>query len=242
MAKARKNGTTSRNKALTTGVGAYSRSAMFARKGRWAKKGAFKTIAKPAKAALKVKTFGKDKRTIQPKDAKFYPTEKPQKSLRNSRAAPKPTKLRASIAEGQVLILLAGKFRGHRVVFLKQLPSGLLLVTGPYKVNGVPVRRVNQRYVIATSTKVDLAGVSVDAKFNDAYFAKAKKAEAKKTEGEFFADKKAEKKAVPAARKDDQKALDAAILKAVDKTPSLRAYLGSTFSLHNGQYPHQLKF
>ncbi|RYY68783.1 hypothetical protein EON63_24420 [archaeon] len=33
--------------------------------------------------------------------------------------------------------------------------------TGPYSVNGVPLRRVNQRYVIATSTKVSLTGVDV---------------------------------------------------------------------------------
>jgi hypothetical protein len=56
---------------------------------------------------------------------------------------------------------------------------------GPFKINGVPIRRVNQTYVIATSTKVDISGVNVE-KFDDKYFAREKKQKAKKTEGELF--------------------------------------------------------
>ena len=49
----------------------------------------------------------------------------------------------------------------------------LLSITGPYSVNGVPLRRVNQRYVIATNTSVSLAGVNVSA-IEDDFFAREK--------------------------------------------------------------------
>merc|ERR1719359_1546089 len=81
----------------------------------------------------------------------------------------KGPKVRSSIKAGQVLILLSGRSRGKRVVCLKPMDSGLLLVTGPMKVNGVPLRRVNQRYVIATSTNVPLEKCDV-GKFDDKYF------------------------------------------------------------------------
>ena len=45
------------------------------------------------------------------------------------------------------------------------------MITGSFKINGVPLRRVNQAYVIATSTKVDIPKVNVE-KFDDKYFAK----------------------------------------------------------------------
>lgn len=56
-----------------------------------------------------------------------------------------------------------------------------MLVTGPYQINGVPLRRVSQTYVIATRTKVDLSEFEVPEKFNDDYF---RQSEGKKTEGE----------------------------------------------------------
>ena len=69
-------------------------------------------------------------------------------------------------------------------MFLKQLEGGLLLVTGPYKVNGVPLRRVPQSYVIATKTKVDISGVNLPERLNDDYFKREKK-EKKRSEEMF---------------------------------------------------------
>ncbi|KAJ3302088.1 hypothetical protein HDV03_005432 [Kappamyces sp. JEL0829] len=174
------------------------------------------------------------------KPPKFYPADdipKPKASRKTHSKAP----LRASITPGTVLILLAGRFRGKRVVFLKQLDSGLLLVTGPHKINGVPLRRVNQAYVIATSTKVDISKVKVDAKLNDAYFNVAKADKVKPTAEALFGEGR-EKPEVSAARVADQKAVDTQLLAAVAKVPSLKAYLSTSFALSKGQFPHKLKF
>ncbi|PKA60363.1 60S ribosomal protein L6 [Apostasia shenzhenica] len=225
--------TSSRNPELVRGIRKFSRGKMYHRRGLWAIKekngGVFPTHKpqpKPEKPAEK--------------RPKYYPTEDVKTSTRKQRKH-NPTKLRASITPGTVLILLAGRFMGKRVVFLKQMPSGLLLVTGPFKINGVPLRRVNQVYVIATSTKVDISGVNVD-KFDDRYFMKEKQRKKKKTEGEFFEADKEEKKALPQEKKDAQKAVDTPLLKAVDAVADLRAYLGARFSLKDGMKPHELKF
>jgi len=59
-----------------------------------------------------------------------------------------------------------GHFKGKKVVFLKQLNSGLLRVTGPYEVNGVPERKVDQAYVIATTTILDIKEVTKEIRDN----------------------------------------------------------------------------
>merc|ERR1712205_277454 len=107
------------------------------------------------------------------KASRYYPAEDVKQKLNNHHNN-KQTKLKKSISEGSVLILLAGRFKGSRVVFLKQLDSGLLLITGPYAVNGVPLRRVPQSYVIGTQTKVDISGLTVPANINDDFFKKPK--------------------------------------------------------------------
>ena len=151
------------------------------------------------------------------------------------------TKLRKSITPGTVLIVLAGPYKGKRVVFLKQLSSGLMLVTGPYQVNGVPLRRLNQAYCIATSTKLNVTGVDV-SKVSDSLFTKAAetKKSGKKTETEFAGEKK--NKTLSAEFIALQKTVDASIIKSIGKDKVVNAYLKTTFSLSNGVLPHELKF
>jgi large subunit ribosomal protein L6e len=76
------------------------------------------------------------------------------------------------------------------VVFLKQLPTGLLLVSGPYVLNGCPVTRMNQRYVMATKTKLDIKDVKIPERVNDVYFKKTRTPKSKPAEGEIFEAKK----------------------------------------------------
>ncbi|KAA1466326.1 60S ribosomal protein L6 [Dentipellis sp. KUC8613] len=236
-----------RSSELTQGVGRLSRSQVFARRQLY--KGQKKT-EKPAAAEVaptKEVTVGGanngGKRLVPTSKApRFYPAEDVRQP-KKSRKSPKAASLRPSITPGSVLILLAGRFRGKRVVFLKQLSSGLLLVTGPFKVNGVPLRRVNQAYVIATSTKIDLGDFKVDEKFNDAYFAKAAKKGSRSAEEEFFADgKPKEKEPFPETKSADQKEVDKAILASIKKSENLAKYLKASWGLSKGEYPHQLAF
>ncbi|KAL3677494.1 hypothetical protein R1sor_027442 [Riccia sorocarpa] len=233
MAPKTKKAHTSRNPPVVRGVGRHSRSKMYHKKGLWALKakngGSFPTTPKAVKEAPK-----------EGRPPRFYPADDVKKPLHRNKIV-NPPKLRASIAPGSVLILLAGPYKGKRVVFLKQLSSGLLLITGPFKVNGVPLRRVNQAYVIGTSTKLDVSSVDV-AKFTDAYFQKEVEKK-KKSESQFFqADEEKEEKSLPAEKKEDQKAVDGQLIPLIKNVPDLESYLGSRFSLKAGVKPHELVF
>jgi len=220
---------TARNPELIHGVNTFGRSASRAR--------ARKYLYTKKKTPAKVQG---PKQAEQKREGRFYQADDAPRKLASRKNHHKPTRLRASITPGTVLILLAGRFRGKRVVFLKQLPSGLLLVTGPYKVNGVPLRRVNQAYTIATSTKVDVKGVDVAA-ISDDFFKRATEKASDKSAGEFFKED-SKKTAISEARKAAQKKVDSVLVGVIAKTELLKHYLGAKFSLTNGQQPHKIQF
>jgi large subunit ribosomal protein L6e len=165
----------------------------------------------------------------------WYPGDNDKKHF--ARHKPAAPKIRKSIAPGQVLILLSGRFRGKRVVFLKQLKSGLLAVTGPFKINGVPVKRVNQVYTMSTTTKVDLKGVSLDG-ITDETFNKDNK---KNVRSHKFFEKEVPQTKVSATRKKLQKDVDTALMKNISDD-MVTKYIGARFSLTKSDAPHAMKW
>jgi len=242
----------------STGVMRLSRGRMFHKRGlwhieKWRKQNEKKpedkrpkTAARIVKKEVKGDKNGKTRSVRVTRFPRSYPTEEmPRKLTTNKTAFTKHRhSLRKSITPGTVLILVAGRHAGKRVVFLKQLKSGLLLVTGPFKLNGCPLRRINQIYTIATSTKVDLSKVNLPANLDDAFFNRVKARKQKPTEGELFETKKEVYK-VNDARKAAQLDVDKQLLAAVKAHPErtlLTAYLKSRFGLSNKQLPHKMKF
>jgi len=120
------------------------------------------------------------------------------------------------------------------------------LVTGPYAVNGVPLRRVNPAYIIATSTKVALDGVT--ANIEDDFF----KCHSRFTKNELKNASELRLKTVESDKQGEakwrselktvQKSVDAQLLANIKKVTHLSGYLGTRFTISNGVKPHELKF
>jgi len=176
----------------------------------------------------------------------WYPADDESKLYQRKSNQPKPSTGRKSVQPGNVVVLLSGRHRGRRVVVLKTLASGNLLVTGPYAVNGVPLKRVNPTFVIATSTKIPLDGVT--ANIDDAWFKRqpswtqsqlknASEARVKRVEQS----KQAESQ-WKANAKTTQKQVDAKLLENIKKVEHLRGYLGTRFTLYNNSRPHEMQF
>ena len=169
----------------------------------------------------------------------WYPISDLKSHFKRNCKKPKASHISAPLTPGQVVIILSGRFRGRRVIFLKKLESNLLLVTGPYKYNGVPLKRVNAAYVLPTNTKLNIKE-EIAKNVNDKIFERVD-IERKKEE-DFFEEEKKKKERITEDRKKMQDEVDINVKKAVDEVPMMKEYLRNRFALKNGDKPHLMKF
>jgi len=255
MAPKNKNKGKPRNYSLESGVVRFGKSKTYHKKAiyKFLKKKAAKKADKPAPKFIEKKVNGAKNGGTRKVPSRKLPTandfpttdkdimRKTRKCFSNHKRVVRP-----SLKAGTIAIMVAGVHKGKRVIVLKTLSTGLLLVTGPFKVNGCPLRRVNQRFVVATSTSIDLSAVKIPEKIDDAYFRRARKEKkgAAKKEGDIFEAKKESYKASD-EKKQDQADLDKQILAVIKKNKEgamLKQYLRHNFALSKGQYPHQMAF
>ena len=169
----------------------------------------------------------------------WYPVSNLKSYFKRQCKAPKASHISAPLTPGQVVIILSGRFRGRRVVYLKKLESNLLLVTGPYKYNGVPLKRVNAAYVLPTNTKLNI-NAEIAKNVNDKFFDRVDIERTK--EEDFFEDKEKKKGRISEDKKKLQTEVDTEVKKAVDGVPMMKEYLRNRFALKNGDKPHLMKF
>ena len=169
----------------------------------------------------------------------WYPVSNLKSHFKRQCKAPKASHISAPLTPGQVVIILSGRFRGRRVVYLKKLESNLLLVTGPYKYNGVPLKRVNAAYVLPTNTKLNI-NAEIAKNVNDKFFDRVNIERTK--EEDFFEDKEKKKGRISEDKKKLQTEVDTEVKKAVDGVPMMKEYLRNRFALKNGDKPHLMKF
>jgi large subunit ribosomal protein L6e len=254
MAPKNKNKGKPRNYKLVSGVSRFGKSSTYHKKAiyKFLKKKTAKKADKPAPRFIEKKVGGaKNGGTRMVRVKKFlkesdYPTkDKPAPGTSKKFFAKQTHKIRPTLCPGTVSIILAGVHKGKRVIVLKHLSTGLLLVTGPFKINGCPMRRINQRYLVATSTHIDVSAVKIADKINDDYFRRVRRdKKTAKKEGDIFESKKESYKASD-ERKKDQVDVDTQILAVIKKhkeSAMLRQYLRHNFTLSKGQFPHKLAF
>ena len=169
----------------------------------------------------------------------WYPISNLKSHFKRKCKVPKASHISAPLTPGQVVIILSGRFRGRRVVFLKKLESNLLLVTGPYKYNGVPLKRINAAYVLPTNTKLNI-NEDVAKNVNDKIFSRV--TIERKKEEDFFENNEKKKGRITEDRKNLQNEVDTVVKKAVDEVPMMKEYLRNRFALKNGDKPHLMKF
>lgn len=107
--------------------------------------------------------------------------------------------------------------------------------------NGVPLRRVNQKYVIATSTSVSLDGVDT-SKIDDAMFKRDHTSEKEGEEALFEAGAAPKATVTSPERKAAQTAVDAKLKANIEKVQLLSAYMSAKFTLTKSDKPHMMKF
>ncbi|KAF7682530.1 60S ribosomal protein L6 [Astathelohania contejeani] len=110
---------------------------------------------------------------ISPPEAGYYPADDLPKYVEKlrKRAEIKPKPRRTDLVKGNIVVVLEGEYASMRVVYLGQLDNYMALCIGPSSVNGIPLFKINERYLLRTSMVLDFK-IDVNVKDSEVYESK----------------------------------------------------------------------
>jgi len=156
-------------------------------------------------------------------------------------------KLRKSITPGTIGIILKGPQKTRRVVFIKQVESGLMIVANP--VAGLEPTTVDSRYFLSTKVKLDISGVKVPEEMVHSHFhnkAERRKAYLKaRRAGTVLGELELKPKGFTDEQKAINKKLDDQLIPVIQKHADgavLENYMKAKFTLTHRDFPHRMVF
>nr|6ZU5_LE0 Chain LE0, eL6 [Paranosema locustae] len=164
---------------------------------------------------------------VIPEEAGLYPSDDLPAYIEKleKRMQKKPRVRRTDLVKGCIVVVLEGDFTARRVVFLKQVENNKALCCGPAPINNVPFFVIDERYLLRTSTVLDLkedVNIDISTVFES-------------------------KRGVVADRMDidansDQKRIENAIVDAVSSIRFMKRYLATPFKMPKFKSVSSLKF
>ncbi|KAM0671339.1 60S ribosomal protein L6 [Ordospora colligata] len=140
------------------------------------------------------------------------------------RTAVKPRVSRSDLTSGMIVVVLEGVYAAKRVVYLKSLENNLTLCVGPRSINGVGLFKIDERYLLATSTVLK---IDVDAKID--------------CENVFLAERDVYALPNAGASSTEQK-IDEQVMKAVKAVEYMKTYLSEQFEIDATKDFYSLKY
>ena len=126
--------------------------------------------------------------------------------------APKPRVLRTDLQPGNIVVMLEGPYTGKRAVFVKQLGSGMAVVSGVRDVNGVPPVRIDERFLFKLSATVSIPSINING-------------------DDLTEVKRGRSQAIESEPTSAEREVEGAVSQAVRATKFMRAYLADPFKV-----------
>jgi ribosomal protein L14E/L6E/L27E len=124
---------------------------------------------------------------------------------------------------GSIIILLGSKLKGKKSILLKKTREGLFVISGPFCINGISLRRIHPRFVLPTEIKIELNNFNLHF-LNDDYFKFLKKTN--KEISDF------ERLKLISLHRVRQAVLDKKLKKEIEKNFFLKNYLKTRAKIH----------